>query len=94
VIDKIKQFWLESYRSDRTAFWFELVSFLFIVAASTYLAISADDPNMRLIYPASFIASATGCYAAIRRGSAWVALITAYFSVINIFGFGRAMGWW
>lgn len=94
MIEKIKQFWLDSYESDRTAFWFELVSFLFIVSASTYLAVSADNPDMRLIYPASFVASATGCVAAIRRGSAWVAVITAYFTVVNVFGFGRAIGWW
>jgi len=94
VIEKIKQFWINSYVSDRTAFWFELVSFLFIVSASTYLAVHADNPDMRLIYPASFVASSTGCYAAFRRGSAWVVVITGYFSLVNLFGFGRAVGWW
>ena len=94
MIEKIKQFWIESYKSDRTAFWLELVSFVFIVSASTYLALSAADPDMRIVYPASFVASATGCLAAVRRGNAWVSTITGYFTAVNIFGFGRAMGWW
>ena len=30
----IKEFWLSSYQSDKVAFYFELVSFFFIVGAS------------------------------------------------------------
>ena len=91
---KIIDFWVNSYRSDQTAFWFELVSFVFTVIASAYLAINADAPDMRFVYPAFFIGASTGCYAALRRGGAWIALITAYFTCVNVFGFGRAMGWW
>ena len=32
-MDKIKQFWLSSYESDKVAFYYELVSFVFIVGA-------------------------------------------------------------
>jgi len=94
VIQKIKQFWIDSYRSDRTAFWFELINFVFIVLSSMYLAVHADNPDMKFVYPLSFVASVAGFYAAIRRGSAWVAAITLYFVAVNIFGFGRASGWW
>jgi hypothetical protein len=94
LIQKIVDFWRNSYQSDQTAFWFELVSFLFTVAGSLYLAVNAAAPDMRFVYPAFFIGASTGCYAAIRRGGAWIALVTAYFTVINVFGFGRAMGWW
>lgn len=93
-MNKIKEFWVDSYTSDRTAFFFELTSFIFTVYASLTLALNADDPNMLLVYPGFFIGSVTQCYAAYRRGAAWVMLLTGYFGIINIFGYGVAIGWW
>ena len=93
-MQKIKDFWSNSYRSDRTAFAFELVSFIFTVGASMTLAISARDPNMMIVYPGFFVGSVTQCYASYRRGAAWVMLLTFYFACVNIFGFGVAALWW
>ena len=93
-MQKIADFWLNSYRSDKIAFIFELISFIFTVGASMTLAISARDPNMMIVYPGFFVGSVTQCYAAYRRGAAWVMLLTGYFAVINVFGFGVAAGWW
>ena len=87
MMSKIKQFWLDSYRSDQTAFYFELVSFVFTVAASLTLAINANDPNMLYVYPGFFIGSITQAFASYRRGAAWVFLLTVYFSCVNVFGF-------
>lgn len=93
-MQKIKTFWANSYRSDPVAFVFELVSFVFTVIASATLAIAAANPNMMIVYPGFFIGAVSQCYASYRRGAAWVMMLTAYFSVINVFGFGRAAGWW
>lgn len=93
-MQKIRDFWSNSYRSDRTAFAFELVSFIFTVGASMTLAINARDPNMLIVYPGFFVGSITQCYASYRRGAAWVMLLTFYFACVNIFGFGVAASWW
>jgi len=93
-VDKIKDFWLNSYHSDRTAFYFELISFIFTVSASMTLAFNAKDPDMMIVYPGFFIGSVTQAYAAFRRGAAWVMLLTIYFSIVNVFGFGVAAGLW
>lgn len=94
MIDRIKDFWVDSYTSDRTAFYFELVSFIFTVGASMTLALTAKDPNMLIVYPGFFVGSVTQCYAAYRRGAAWVMLLTFYFAIVNVFGYGVASGWW
>jgi len=94
ILDQVKAFWLKSYRSDKTAFFFELVSFIFTVGASLTLAINAKDPNMLYVYPGFFIGSITQCYASFRRGAAWVMMLTFYFSLVNVFGFGIASNWW
>ena len=86
-MEKIKSFWIDSYTSDKTAFSFELISFIFTVAASLSLALNARDPNMALIYPFFFVGSITQCYASVRRGAAWVMLLTGYFACVNVFGF-------
>jgi hypothetical protein len=93
-MQNIKKFWLSSYHSDHTAFYFELVSFIFTVSASLTLAITAKNPNMMFVYPGFFVGSVTQCYASYRRGAAWVMMITGYFAVVNVFGFGVAARWW
>ena len=93
-MQKIKDFWINSYKSDKVAFGFELISFIFTVGASMTLALTAKDPNMLVVYPGFFVGSITQCYAAYRRGAAWVMLLTGYFAVINVFGYGVAAGWW
>ena len=93
-MQKIKDFWLKSYHSDKTAFLFELISFVFTVGASLYLAVTADAPDMRYIYPGFFIGAIAGAYGYYRRGLAWPMLLTAYFTCVNIFGFGVANKWW
>lgn len=94
MITRIKDFWLSSYHTDKTAFTFELISFVFTVAASLTLAFTAQSPNMAVIYPGFFIGSITGTYAYYRRGLAWPMLLTGYFAVVNVFGFGVANNWW
>lgn len=92
-MQKIKDFWSNSYRSDKTAFYFELISFIFTVGASLTLAVNARDPNMLIVYPGFFVGSVTQCYAAVRRGAAWVMMLTFYFSCVNVFGYAIAAGW-
>jgi len=93
-MQKIQHFFIQSYHSDRIAFYFEMISFVFTVAASLTMAITADSPRLEYIYPGFLVGSTTQCYASYRRGAAWVMLLTGYFACINVFGFGRALAWW
>jgi uncharacterized membrane protein len=93
-LNKIKEFWLQSYRNDKVAFMFELVSFVFTVGASMYLAVNALQPDMRYVYPGFLIGAACGAYGYYRRGLPWPLLLTSYFVIVNIAGLGVAMQWW
>ena len=93
MIQKIKNFWQHSYESDRVAFYCELVSFVFTVSASLTLAINADAPDMRIVYPFFFVGSVTAVYGYYRRKLAWPLMLTGYFAIVNIFGFCVAIGW-
>ena len=93
-MQQVKDFWINSYRSDPVAFGFELTSFIFTVIASVILADTANAPDMLIVYPGFFIGSITGAYAYYRRGLAWPLVLTSYFAVVNIFGYGVASYWW
>lgn len=49
---------------------------------------------MAVVYPGFFIGSVTAVYAYYRRKLAWPMLLTGYFAVVNVFGFGVALSWW
>lgn len=93
-MDRIREFWSASFRSDPVAFWFEVTSFIVTVVASFLMAFTAANPDMRVIYPIFFVGSVAGCYAYFRRQLAWPMMLTFYFCVMNIWGFGRAVFWW
>ena len=58
------------------------------------LALNADQPDMRLVYPGFFVGSLTAIIAYKRRKLVWPYLLTMYFAFVNVLGFGKAMGWW
>jgi len=76
----------KSFQSDPNAFLFEAISFVFIICASLTLAINAADPDMKLVYPFFIIGNTLQAYAAYRRGSVWLLILTFYFTIINILG--------
>jgi hypothetical protein len=91
---KIIDFWKSSYESDRIAFYLELSSFIFTVGASATLAFTAAAPDMKIVYPFFLIGSITGFLGYIRRKLAWPMMLTGWFILVNMFGFGVAMGWY
>ena len=94
MIKRIRSFWQSSYQSDPVSFLIEMVGFTFIVGASMLLSFTADKPNMAYIYPAYFIGNVCSILAYFRRKLAWQLTSAGYFFFINVFGFGRAIGWW
>ena len=92
-MQKIIDFFKHSYHSDKVAFGFEIFSTVVTIAASLTLALNADSPDMRIVYPGFFIGSCTAVYAYYRRKLAWPLVLTGYFACVNVLGFSRAMGW-
>jgi hypothetical protein len=93
-MNKVIDFWTSSYKSDKVAFFYELISFVFTVGASATLAFTAADPDLRIVYPFFLIGSVTGFLGYIRRKLAWPMMLTGWFIIVNLFGFGVAMGWY
>jgi hypothetical protein len=93
-LKSVKQFAIDSYRSDPVAFYLELVAFVSTVGASMWLAVSAANPDMTIIYPGFFVGAVTGALGYYRRRILFPMLLTTYFALVNIFGYGVASEWW
>ena len=85
----IKEFWINSYRSDKTAFWFELVSVIFTICGSCILTFTSPNPIMSVVFPLYWIGSSTMLYAGIRRRQIWLSTLTAWFTTMNTIGLYR-----
>jgi hypothetical protein len=89
VLTLIKEFWISSYRSDKTAFWFELVSVIFTICGSCILTFTSPNPIMSIVFPLYWIGSSTMLYAGIRRRQIWLSTLTAWFTTMNTIGLYR-----
>jgi hypothetical protein len=89
----IREWAMRSYRSDPVAFYWEMFSLVFTLSASITLAWTAADPKLQYIYPFFFIGSVSSSYACWRRQLLWPLFMGVYFSMVNVFGFARAMQW-
>lgn len=86
MIKRLKLFFQESRHSDPLAFWLEMIGSLAAIVASAVLAIKADNPPMIVIYPFYLTSSVFHVVAAVRRNAAWIAILSVYFTAINIYG--------
>ena len=89
MFELIKEFWVSSYKSDKTAFWFELVSVAFTICGSCILTFTSPNPIMSIVFPIYWIGSSTMLIAGIRRRQIWLSTLTAWFTTMNTIGLYR-----
>ena len=81
---KIIQFWRESYTSNPTAFWIEMFSAICVMTGSAILTYTVLAPRPDIFVPFYFLGSVTSLVAAVMRKAAWIAVLTTWFSTMNI----------
>jgi hypothetical protein len=86
MISNIKKFLKDSYYSDPLAFYFEMIGSFAAVIASGWLSATVDNPPLIWIYPFYLTSSLFHIVASVRRNAAWIAMLSVYFTVINIYG--------
>ena len=82
-MEKIKNFWVNSYNSNKVAFYFEMVSAITVIIGSAILTYTVLEPRPDIFIPFYFIGSATGFVGAYYRNSAWVMVLTFWFTIMN-----------
>jgi len=86
VYSLIKDFWIQSYKTDKTAFWFELVSVIFTIAGSCILTFTSPNPIMEWVFPLYLIGSTTLAVGSYRRRIIWTTILASWFTIMNVIG--------
>ena len=82
----IKDFWLTSYRTDKTAFYYELVSVVFTIVGSCILTFTSPEPIMTYVFPVYLIGSITLAIGSYRRRIIWTTVLAGWFTIMNVIG--------
>lgn len=82
----IRQFWINSYRTDSIAFYYELISLIFTVFGSLVLTFTSPYPQMDLVFPFYLVGSGTMAYSAYRRRNLWITVLAIWFTLMNCIG--------
>ena len=86
MIALVREFWTNSYKSDKIAFYFELVSVIFTILGSLVLTFTSPGPLMHIVFPLYLIGSSTMLVAGVRRRLIWMCTLTSWFTAMNIIG--------
>ena len=83
LLTKILDFWRDSYTSNPTAFWVEMVSAIAVIIGSAILTFTVLNPRPDIFVPFYAVGSAMGLWGAVLRQAAWVVVLTTWFSIMN-----------
>ena len=86
MIKLLKEFWVNSYKTDNFAFYLELFSVIVTVMGSAVLTFTSPHPIMSVVFPLYWLGSSTMCWAGIRRRLVWIACLTGWFTIMNTIG--------
>lgn len=81
---KIIKFWQESYTTNPTAFWIEMISAICVMTGSAILTYTVLAPRPDIFVPFYFVGSTTSLVAAVMRKAAWIVVLTTWFSAMNL----------
>ena len=87
LLSQIQKSLIRSWRRDRVTFIYELIGVGFTIAGSLLLALTAEAPNMLMVFPLYEVGSVSLLYAYYRMHAVWSIVLTSYFVIINIVGF-------
>ena len=89
LINAVKQFWIDSYKTSKIAFWFEMVSAVSVMIGSAILTYTILAPRPDIFVPFYWVGTVSGIIGAYYRMSSWTLILTAWFFVMNTIALWR-----
>ena len=86
MLKLLKEFWVNSYNTDKTAFYLEVISVAFTIAGSVILTFTSPYPIMEYVFPVYLLGSSTLAIACWRRRIIWTFVLASWFTIMNIIG--------
>jgi len=85
-LNKIINFFKQSYATDRMAFYAEIVETTVLIIASAVLSFTILDPATTIFVPLYLVGSILAVFSTYRRGSSAIVLCT-WFTIMNSWAF-------
>ena len=84
----VLQFFKNSYRTDKLAFYAEVVEAAFLIVASAILSLTILDPATEVFIPLYLVGSILAVFSTYRRGSSAIVLCV-WFTLMNGWAFAQ-----
>jgi len=82
-LNKVINFFKDSYKLSPVAFYCEMVEAVFLIGASAVLTFTVLDPATRIFIPMYLVGSVLGVCSAIIRKAAFVIVLCSWFVIMN-----------
>ena len=82
-MNKIKEFFKESYRTSPVAFYAEMIEAVLLISASAVLTFTILDPATKIFVPMYLVGSLLGVVSAVIRQAAFVIVLCSWFVMMN-----------
>jgi hypothetical protein len=89
MIERIKKFWIDSYKTNIIAFYYEMISAVTVIIGSAILTYTVLAPRPDIFIPFYWIGSITGMVGAYYRMSSWILVLTMWFTMMNTIAMWR-----
>lgn len=89
MIERIKKFWIDSYKTNVIAFYYEMISAVTVIIGSAILTYTVLAPRPDIFIPFYWIGSITGMVGAYYRMSSWILVLTMWFTIMNTIAMWR-----
>jgi len=83
VINRIGEFFKESYRTSPVAFYAEMIEAALLISASAVLTFTILDPATKIFVPMYLVGSLLGVVSAVIRQAAFVIVLCSWFVMMN-----------
>lgn len=87
MINKITEFFKNSYKTSPVAFYCEMVEAVLLISASAVLTFTILDPATRIFVPMYLVGSILGIISAVKRRAAFVIVLCTWFTMMNLISF-------
>jgi len=82
-VNKIKEFFKNSYRTSPVAFYAEMIEAVLLISASAVLTFTILDPATKIFVPMYLVGSLLGVVSAVIRQAAFVIVLCSWFVMMN-----------
>ena len=83
IVNTVINYFKESYKQSKVAFYCELCEALLVGGASATLTLTVLDPATKVFIPLYFVGSIMGVISTTIRKAAFATILTSWFTIMN-----------